>query len=64
MEQRVRKLETDVAVLGNRQDTAEADIAIIKEDYKALSQQMSKNTGLILGGMTLLQALSYVLTNG
>ena len=57
MEQRVRKLETEVAVLGNRQDTSEAEIATIREDIRNLSAKMDKIQGVILVGVAVAQAI-------
>jgi len=57
MEQRVRKLETEVAVLGNRQDTSEAEIATIREDIRNLSAKMDKIQGVILVGVAVAQAV-------
>jgi hypothetical protein len=63
MEQRVAKIETDVAVLGTRLDTAEAEITTIRSDIKALSSKMDKATGIVLIGIALAQVAGSIFIN-
>jgi|TARA_B100000085_G_C18479109_1_gene486483 predicted nucleic acid-binding Zn-ribbon protein len=61
MEQRVRKLETDVAVLGNRQDTAEAEISSIREDVKEIRSDIAKAQGLIIAVTVISQIIGILM---
>ena len=57
MDRRVGNLEKDVAVLGNRLDTAESEIATIRKDIRILSSKVDKATGILLFGIFLAQYL-------
>lgn len=57
MDRRVGNLEKDVAVLGNRLDTAESEIQTIRKDIRILSSKVDKATGVILCGIFLAQYL-------
>ena len=58
MEQRVRKLETDVAVLGQRMDTVETEISSIRDDIQLLKKELHKAQGVIVGSIILVQVIS------
>lgn len=58
MEQRVRKLETDVAVLGQRADTTEAEVSSIREDIQGIKKEIHKAQGLILATIVVMQCIA------
>jgi uncharacterized coiled-coil protein SlyX len=72
MEKRVRTLETEVAVLGQRQTTMEADVAenaasVAKMDEKIdtiharitnIDRRLSKMQGMLIASFALLQLIS------
>ncbi len=58
MEQRVRKLETDVAVLGQRIETVETEVSSIRDDIQLLKKELHKAQGLIIGAIVLVQFIS------
>ena len=58
MEQRVRKLETDVAVLGQRVDTTEAEVSSIREDIQGIKKEIHKAQGLILATIVIMQCIA------
>lgn len=58
MEQRVRKLETDVAVLGQRMDTVETEVSSIRDDIQLLKKELHKAQGVIVGSIILVQVIS------
>jgi|TARA_Y100001963_G_C6716676_1_gene416998 outer membrane murein-binding lipoprotein Lpp len=57
MEQRVRQLETDVAVLGQRMDTLEGEVAMIREELKAVRTDIAKAQGLIIAVVCIVQSI-------
>ena len=61
METRVRKLETDVAVLESRVDTSEQEISTLRADIKALSSKMDKTQGVLLAAIALAQSIGILL---
>ncbi len=61
MEQRVRKLETDVAVLGNRTDTLEAEVAVIREELNGMRKQIATAQGLIMATVVICQCLGVLM---
>jgi hypothetical protein len=61
MEQRVRTLEKDVAVLGNRQDTAEAEISSMRDEVKIIRSDIAKAQGLIISVTVLMQIIGILL---
>ena len=77
MDKRVRILETEVAVLGQRQTTMEADVAensanVAKMDEKIdtiharitnIDRRLSKMQGMLIASFALLQLLSDILTS-
>ena len=58
MEQRVRKLETDVAVLGQRMETVEVEVSSIRDDIQLLKKELHKAQGVIVGAIILVQVIS------
>ena len=58
METRVRKLETEVAVLGNRQDTLEVEVMSIREDIQGIKKQVATAQGLIMATGVIMQCLA------
>ena len=77
MDKRVRILETEVAVLGQRQATIETDVAenaasVAKMDEKIdtiharitnIDRRLSKMQGMLIASFALLQILSDILTS-
>tara|TARA_R100000152_G_C6682852_1_gene116306 strand:+ start:393 stop:584 length:192 start_codon:yes stop_codon:yes gene_type:complete len=61
MEQRVSKLETDVAVLGQRTDTLEAEVSVIRSDLASIKKQIATAQGLILATVVIMQVLAVLL---
>ncbi len=61
MEQRVRKLETKVAVLGQRQNTVEAEVSAIREDIQGIKREIHKAQGLILATIVICQCLGILM---
>jgi hypothetical protein len=61
MEHRVRKLETDVAVLGTRQDTAEAEISSMRDEVKIIRSDIAKAQGLIISVTVLMQIIGILM---
>tara|TARA_R100000234_G_scaffold67056_2_gene40938 strand:+ start:1662 stop:1853 length:192 start_codon:yes stop_codon:yes gene_type:complete len=58
MEQRVRKLETDVAVLGQRTDTLETEVSSIRQDIQGIKKEIHKAQGLILATIVIMQCIA------
>ena len=58
MEQRVRQLETDVAVLGQRMEHVENEMSSIRDDIQLLKKELHKAQGLIIGAVVLVQFIS------
>ena len=58
MEQRVRKLETDVAVLGQRTDTLETEMSEIRQDIQDIKREIHKAQGLILATIVIVQCIA------
>ena len=58
MEQRVRQLETDVAVLGQRMEHVENEMSSIRDDIQLLKKELHKAQGLIIGAIVLVQFIS------
>tara|TARA_R100000655_G_scaffold12254_7_gene28420 strand:+ start:20517 stop:20708 length:192 start_codon:yes stop_codon:yes gene_type:complete len=58
MEQRVRKLETDVAVLGQRADTVEGEVSSIRQDIQGIKKEIHKAQGLILATIVIMQCIA------
>ena len=58
MEQRVRKLETDVAVLGQRVDTVESEVSAIRQDIQGIKKESHQARGLIIASIGLVQAIA------
>ena len=58
MEQRVRKLETDVAVLGQRVDTVESEVSAIRQDIQGIKKQVATAQGLIMATVVIMQCLA------
>tara|TARA_R100000664_G_C2752388_1_gene139686 strand:+ start:1417 stop:1608 length:192 start_codon:yes stop_codon:yes gene_type:complete len=58
MEQRVRKLETDVAVLGQRVDTTEIEVSAIRQDIQGIKASIHKAQGLILATVVIMQCIA------
>jgi outer membrane murein-binding lipoprotein Lpp len=58
MEQRVRQLETDVAVLGQRMEHVENEMSSIRDDIQVLKKELHKAQGLIIGSIVLVQFIS------
>ena len=56
MEQRVRKLETEVAVLGQRTDTGE--VSAIRQDIQGIKKEIHKAQGLILATVVIMQCIA------
>ena len=77
MDKRVRTLETEVAVLGQRQTTIEIDVAdnsanLAKMDEKIdtiharitnIDRRLSKMQGMLIASFAILQILSDILTS-
>tara|TARA_R110000824_G_scaffold1717_1_gene8588 strand:- start:1340 stop:1573 length:234 start_codon:yes stop_codon:yes gene_type:complete len=77
MDKRVRILETEVAVLGQRQTTIETDVAenaasVAKMDEKIdtiharitnIDRRLSKMQGMLIASFAILQILSDILTS-
>lgn len=61
MEHRVRKLETDVAVLGQRMETVEVEVSSIREDIQLLKKELHKAQGVIIAVIVLVQALALLM---
>lgn len=61
MEQRVRKLETDVAVLGQRIETVETEVSSIRDDIQLLKKELHKAQGVIIAAVVLVQALAILM---
>ena len=61
MEQRVRKLETDVAVLGQRMETVEVEVSSIREDIQLLKKELHKAQGIIIAVVVLVQAIALLM---
>tara|TARA_R100000664_G_C2635592_1_gene63038 strand:+ start:173 stop:364 length:192 start_codon:yes stop_codon:yes gene_type:complete len=61
MEQRVRKLETDVAVLGQRQDTVESEVSSIRADIQGIKKEIHKAQGLILATVVIMQCIAILM---
>tara|TARA_R100001443_G_scaffold18245_1_gene29097 strand:- start:13019 stop:13210 length:192 start_codon:yes stop_codon:yes gene_type:complete len=57
MEQRVRKLETDVAVLEKRTDTLESEVAVIREEMDSVKQKIATAQGLIMATVVIMQCI-------
>ena len=64
MERRVGNLEKDVAVLGNRLDTAESEIDTIRKDIRILSSKLDKATGILIFGMFVAQYVGSLMRGG
>ena len=58
MEQRVRKLETDEAVLGQRVDTVESEVSAIRHDIQGIKKEIHQARGLIIASIVLVQAIA------
>ena len=58
MEQRVRQLETDVAVLGQRMEHVENEMSSIRDDIQLLKKELHKAQGVIIGAIVLVQFIS------
>ena len=58
MEQRVRKLETDVAVLCQRVDTVESEVSAIRQDIQGIKKEIHQARGLIIASIVLVQAIA------
>ena len=58
MEQRVRKLETDVAVLGQRVDTVESEVSAIRQDIQGIKKEIHPARGLSIASIVLVQAIA------
>ena len=58
MEQRLRKLETDVAVLGQRADTVEGEVSSIRQDIQGIKKEIHKAQGLILATIVIMQCIA------
>tara|TARA_A100001515_G_scaffold134275_2_gene124145 strand:- start:1193 stop:1384 length:192 start_codon:yes stop_codon:yes gene_type:complete len=61
MEQRVRKLETDVAVLGQRVDTVEEEVSAIRQDIQGIKKELHKAQGVIVAAVVLVQAIALLM---
>ena len=61
MEHRVRKLETDVAVLGQRMETVEVEVSSIREDIQLLKKELHKAQGIIIAVIVLVQAIALLM---
>ena len=61
MEQRVRKLETDVAVLGQRTDTLDGEVSAIRQDIQGIKKEIHKAQGLIIAAVVLVQAIAILM---
>jgi len=61
MEQRVRKLETDVAVLGQRVDTVEGEVSAIRQDIQGIKKELHKAQGVIVAAVVLVQAIALLM---
>jgi septal ring factor EnvC (AmiA/AmiB activator) len=61
MEQRLRKVEKEVAVLESRVDTSEQEISTLRTDIKALSSKMDKTQGILLAAIALAQSIGILL---
>jgi predicted nucleic acid-binding Zn-ribbon protein len=61
MEQRVRQLETDVAVLGQRIETVETEVSSIRDDIQLLKKELHKAQGVIIATVVLVQALAILM---
>jgi hypothetical protein len=61
VEQRVRKLETDVAVLGQRMETVEVEVSSIREDIQLLKKELHKAQGIIIAVIVLVQAIALLM---
>ena len=61
METRVRKLETEVAVLGNRRDTLEVEVSSIREDIQGINKQVATAQGLIIATVVIMQCLAFLM---
>jgi outer membrane murein-binding lipoprotein Lpp len=61
MEQRVRQLETDVAVLGNRTDTLETEVSVIRQELKAVRSDISKAQGIIIAVVCIMQSIGILI---
>tara|TARA_R100001086_G_scaffold248265_1_gene184731 strand:- start:2357 stop:2548 length:192 start_codon:yes stop_codon:yes gene_type:complete len=61
MEQRVRKLETDVAVLGQRTDTLEEEVSAVRQDIQGIKKELHKAQGVIVAAVVLVQAIALLM---
>ena len=61
MEQRVRKLETDVAVLGQRTDTLEEEMSAVRQDIQGIKKELHKAQGVIVAAIVLVQAIALLM---
>jgi len=61
MEQRVRQLETDVAVLGQRMEHVENEMSSIRDDIQLLKKELHKAQGVIIAAVVLVQALAVLM---
>lgn len=61
MEQRVRQLETDVAVLGQRTDTLEAEVSVIREEMADVKQKIATAQGLIIASVVIMQSIGILI---
>ena len=61
MEQRLRKVEKEVAVLESRVDTSEQENSTLRADIKALSSKMDKTQGILLAAIALAQSIGILL---
>tara|TARA_Y100001973_G_scaffold21175_1_gene31282 strand:- start:1374 stop:1565 length:192 start_codon:yes stop_codon:yes gene_type:complete len=61
MEQRVRKLETDVAVLGQRTDTLETEVNVIRQELKAVRNDIAKAQGIIIAAVCIMQSIGILI---
>ena len=64
MDRRVGNLEKDVAVLGNRLNTAESEIDTIRKDIRILSSKLDKATGILIFGMFVAQYVGSLMRGG
>ena len=61
MEQRGRKLETDVAVLGQRTDTLEEEMSAVRQDIQGIKKELHKAQGVIVAAIVLVQAIALLM---
>jgi chaperonin cofactor prefoldin len=61
VEQRVRQLETDVAVLGQRTDTLEAEVSVIREEMADVKQKIATAQGLIIASVVIMQSIGILI---